>query len=201
MRYAPSRRSILDDSTAGYDCRDQHNGNAYCRTCYRAIDFATLPAGTPLGLAGRAPTANVTAVFAMDLALFDRRVPHPLADPGLMPGWAAHAVCPLDYFAPDSPGDALRAKLGRVDGDSMFHPVSSCGTVYWDIPGTARGVWVDPQRVRPTQDPNLTLPELGHERLTPAERARGAPRDMTGVTCLQGRGFATGEQAVLVLIS
>ncbi|MFO0758538.1 MAG: hypothetical protein U0359_18745 [Byssovorax sp.] len=156
---APAVQALLgpEGSTEGYQCQDMHNGPYYYRSCRKDLDFVTLPAGTLLGEAGLAGDSAETSIFALDFALLDRRVPHIVADHGLMIGWGSHTVCPLDYYPPGSLRNALKNKLGRVDGTEAFKPSSSCGSAYWDVPGTARGVWIDPDRLQPTQDRNITL--------------------------------------------
>lgn len=164
----PAVRTQLGlDSPDGAECHDSQNGNAYYRECNKPLDFVRLPAGTRLGRAGRPATKSTPAVFSLDFGLQDRRVPHVTANPFLNPGWDAHAICPLDEFTADSPAAALRALLGGLDETGTFRAAPGCGSAYWDVPGTARGIWIDPDARSPNQDPNITLavdpidPKLG----------------------------------------
>ena len=125
--------------------------------CFTKIIAVTVSAGEAIGT-----TAGQGTSFALDFSLHDRRVtPLVFANPvrwpvNTMGPDRGHTVAASAYFA-EPARSAIRAKLGTFDGATLrtIEPVD--GTIGYDVPGTAQGVWVNAAQPTSPESPHVAL--------------------------------------------
>ncbi|MFO7889364.1 MAG: hypothetical protein R6V04_03390 [bacterium] len=134
------------------DCTTYTTGG---ETYTRCLVWTDIPvsAGDTLGSAGGNP-----GQFGLDFGTFDQNVHHSFASSRFEDYKYPHTVSPLDYFT-----EEIQTILLPICGDYICgvpltrtqEPVG--GTVQYDLPGTARGLWF--KRGEPTspEDPHLAL--------------------------------------------
>ncbi|MCA9695743.1 MAG: hypothetical protein KC636_39565, partial [Myxococcales bacterium] len=144
-------RAATGDLVGGAgSCREEP---PYPAECAARIDVR-VAAGEQIGTAWRLNTQ------ALDWGLFDARVVadvanpdryafHPSDDPDDYPpeireamfGYKPSVGCPLDYLADPALEEAAKERLGGLEFYSPSFADPPCGTVNFDLVGTARGLW------------------------------------------------------------
>ncbi|NQT25593.1 hypothetical protein HQ585_09580 [candidate division KSB1 bacterium] len=124
-------------------------------TFRHCITWTNIPisAGDTLGTAGGNP-----GQFGLDFGTFDQNVTHVFASDRFDDYLYPHTVSPLDYFT-----DEINAILIPRCGDSFCglptvrtkDPVG--GTIAYDVPGTAQGLWFKPGEPLFPETPHLAL--------------------------------------------
>jgi hypothetical protein len=122
---------------SGWDLTNEYETGGEHYRLWRKDVSITVRAGDRLGTAGGIEGGS----WALDFGLYDTRVTATnVADPDR---WREgqeyfHVVCPLAYYEPGPLLDALIARVDRVSPPGEEYP---WGTIYYDVPGTAQGLW------------------------------------------------------------
>jgi hypothetical protein len=148
------RDSILEQAEAGGVpvCDTYSTGGNTFRNCSYSTAIP-VSAGDTLGAAGGNP-----GQFGLDFGVYDRTGRIKFASGRFDNSQYPYTVSPLDYFT-DEIRDVLIPKCGDyLCGRPTFRtepPVG--GTVDFDIPGTAQGLWYKPGEPTYPEDPHLAL--------------------------------------------
>jgi hypothetical protein len=183
------KRAVGEFSTRR--CERYETGGSRFRFCGKdlAID---VPAGAPLGTAGRVPGAELPGGrpdFGADLidwGLRDQRRPAgTLANPARPSDQdLVHAACALDYLAP-APRAAYVEKLGLPGGPRSKS--GACGQPVQDQVGTARGRWFRAGAPERPEDAHLALVD---DDLDPARAVISLGNGLAPTVASQGISFS-----------
>lgn len=126
-------------------------GDTYTRCqVWTSIDIS---AGDTVGMAGGNP-----GQFGLDFGTFDQNVQITFASNRFRDYKYPHTVSPLDYFTEEICSILIPMCGDYICGDPLVRTVEPVGgTVEYDLPGTARGLWFRLGEPTFPEDPHLAL--------------------------------------------
>lgn len=137
-------RCSKDGSKHGY--QEKNGMRTYYITCHPAFRNVTLKAGEIIGTYGKYPQ---WMGYGVDIGLYNYNKPQlGFINPERYYVETLHTECFADYYTP-----ALKAKYRALFGGPDFDKVLNkevikkrttepvCGSVFWDLAGTAQGTW------------------------------------------------------------